>query len=206
MQTQSDSELVNGVLERDDRAFGLLFDRYAEALHRHASYIVRDEAAAQDVVQEVFLRVWNRADQWDGSGAFRAWLYRIATNVALNHLRTVKRRHEVPLELPAEPEDDDDVATLIPAWAVDHSALGPEATVELAEKRVTCRRLVARLPEDKREVIRLVHELDLPLRDAAEALGIPEGTVKSRLHYARERLSREWLALDAGSREPEAGS
>ena len=63
---------------------------------------------ADDLTQETFLRVWTRSEQWDGRGSFTGWLYRIATNLALNHLRSVKRRRQRPLELPAEPDDDDD--------------------------------------------------------------------------------------------------
>jgi RNA polymerase sigma-70 factor (ECF subfamily) len=58
---------------------------------------------------------------------------------------------------------------------------------------------MARLPEEKREVFRMVHELEMSLRDAADALNIPEGTVKSRLHYARRQLARDWRELEAGS-------
>ena len=63
-------------------------------------YLVRDEPAAEDLLQETFLRVWTRAGQWNGQGTFKGWLFRIATNLALNHLRTRRRRPEQPLELP----------------------------------------------------------------------------------------------------------
>jgi len=192
MQTLSDEDLVAAILKRDARAFEVLFDRYAAALHRHACCILHDDVPAHDVVQETFLRVWRRAEQWDGRGTFKAWLYRIVTNVSLNHLRTVKRRRELPLVLPPEPEDEADVADLVPSWMVDNSALGPEAAVELAEQRESYRQVVARLPGDKREAFRLVYEMEMSIRDAADALDIPEGTVKSRLHYARKQLAREW--------------
>jgi RNA polymerase sigma-70 factor (ECF subfamily) len=198
MQTQSDETLMAGILERDARAFEALFDRYAEALHRHVGFILHDEAAAHDVVQEAFLRVWLRAEQWDGRGTPRAWLYRIATNLALNHLRTEQRRRESPLELPPDPEDDEDTGGFVPAWMIDNATLGPEAAVELAEQRASYRRALARLPDDKREVFHMVHELEMSLRDAADALDIPEGTVKSRLHYARRQLARDWRELETG--------
>ena len=199
MKTQSDETLMAGILERDARAFEVLFERYADALHRHVGFMLHDEAAAHDVVQEAFLRVWLRAEQWDGRGAPRAWLYRIATNLALNHLRTVQRRHEVPLELPADAEGDEDMAGFVPAWMIDNATLGPEAVVERSEQRMCYRLAMARLPEEKREVFRMVHELEMSLRDAADALNIPEGTVKSRLHYARRQLARDWRELEAGS-------
>jgi RNA polymerase sigma-70 factor (ECF subfamily) len=199
MQTQADETLMADILKHDARAFETLFDRYAEALRRHVCFMLHDETVAHDVVQETFLRVWLHVEQWDGRGAPRAWLYRIATNLALNDLRTVQRRRELPLELPPEPEDDEDMVGFVPAWMVDNSALGPEAAVELVEQRAFYRRALARLPDDKREVFHMVHDLDMSLQDAADALDIPEGTVKSRLHYARRQLARNWREIEAGS-------
>jgi RNA polymerase sigma-70 factor (ECF subfamily) len=193
----TDSDLVALVLKRDAHAFEMLFERYADALQRHVSHIVHDETTAHDVVQETFLRVWTRIDQWHGDGSLRAWLYRIATNLALNHIRTVQRRRELPLTPPPD-IDDEDTANLVPAWVVDASTLGPEAVFEQAEERARYRQLVNRLPEEKREVFRLVHEMEMSLRDAADALNIPEGTVKSRLHYAKKRLAREWREMEDG--------
>jgi len=190
MQTQSDDTLMAGILKRDARAFEALFDRYTEALHRHVCFMLHDEAAANDVVQETFLRVWLHVEQWDRRGTPRAWLYRIATNLALNSRRTEQRRRELPLEPPPDPDDDEDTGGFVPAWMVDNATLGPEAAVELSEQRAFYRHALARLPDDKREVFHMVHELDMSLRDAADTLHIPEGTVKSRLHYARQALRR----------------
>lgn len=195
----SDQGLVKKLLEHDAqtraRALETLFERYGEMIRRHAGRIVQDSAAAQDVTQETFLRVWTRAEQWGGSGSFKAWLYRIATNLALNHLRSVRRKREQPLVIADEWDDDED-ATPVPAWMVDDAALDPEAAIELVEQHQRCQRLIDRLPEEKREVFHLVHEMEMSLRDAADELGIPEGTVKSRLYYAKKRLAHEWQAPD----------
>jgi RNA polymerase sigma-70 factor (ECF subfamily) len=190
----SDGDLVKLILERDAHAFETLFERYGEQIRRHVGRIARDDAAAQDLVQEVFLRVWTRAAQWDGRGSFKAWLYRIATNLALNHLRTVRRRRELPLA--TEGDWDEDEGDLVPAWMVDVSAPGPDAALERAQEHELFRRLVDRLPDEKRAVFRLVHEFELTIRDAADELGIPEGTAKSRLHYAKKRLVRDWQDLE----------
>ena len=197
----SDANLIHLILQRDDaagptaaqaaRAFEALYTRYAPALQRHLLGILRDEAAAQDLLQEVFLRVWLRAEQWNGQGSFKAWLYRIATNLALNVLRAQKRQPTQPLRTPDETgwdewsEDDDPPH---PGWLVDASALGPPEALERAEQRRRLQEVVAALPEEKREVFRLVHDLELSIHDAAGMLGIPEGTVKSRLYYAQKRV------------------
>ena len=190
-----DRALVERVVAGDAEAFEALFARYREAVGRHIRRMVRHGGAADDLVQEAFLRVWTRAEQWDGRGSFRGWLFRIATNLALNHLRSVRRRRQRPLEPPPEPLGDEDDEPMAPAWMIDASALGPDAVVELAEERELCRRLIDRLPEDKREVFRMAHEAEMPVREIAEALGIPVGTVKSRLHYAAKRLASEWQHL-----------
>jgi len=192
----SDQDLVERIRERDARAFEALLNRYQELIRRHLARIVRDSAAAQDLVQEVFLRVWTRADQWNGRGSFKAWLYRIATNLALNYLRTVRRRREQALVIEDSWDKDEDDSR-VPAWMIDASTAGPDAAAELTEQRRTLRRLVDGLPEQKREVFRLVHEMEMSMRDVADELDIPEGTVKSRLYYAKKRLAREWQELEA---------
>lgn len=185
----SDQDLVARILERDAHAFETLFERYAETIRRHLKRIVDNEAAVQDVVQETFLRVWTRAEQWDGRGPFVGWLYRIATNLAFNYLRSIRRRREQPLE--AQPDEDQVGPGYLPAWIMDPSP-GPDAVFESMERRERFHRLVQGLPEDKREVLHLVHEMEMSIQAAAEELGIPEGTAKSRLHYAKKRLARDW--------------
>lgn len=191
----SDQDLIERVLERDGRALEMLFERYGEMIRRHLARMAGDSAVAQDLLQETFLRVWTRAAQWDGRGSFKAWLYRIATNLALNHLRSMRRRKEQPLEIAGEWDSDAD-EYVSPAWAIDAGAPEPEDVLEMAERHERYRRLVDRLPEEKREVLHLVHEVEMSLQDAADELGIPEGTVKSRLYYAKQRLAQEWRDLD----------
>jgi RNA polymerase sigma-70 factor (ECF subfamily) len=195
----SDQDLVQRILERDAHAFEVIFERYAETIRQHLARLVENDASAQDLVQETFLRVWTRAEQWDGRGSFAGWLYRIATNLAFNHLRSMGRRRELPLE----PEDDDasvKEGNLFPAWMMDPSP-GPDATFESAERHERLRHLVQGLPEDKRGVLYLVHEMEMSIHDAADELGIPEGTAKSRLHYAQKRLAREWQDLESHGEE-----
>jgi len=192
----TDEELMRRVQARDADAFEALLGRWRERVCRHLAGIVHDRATAEDLVQEAFLRVWLRAGQWDSRGALQAWLFRIATNLGLNHLRSVRRRRERPLEIPADPGNGDDEAA-VPTWLVDNIALGPDGALELAERGRLLRRLVSDLPEEKREVLRLVCEEEMELREAAETLRIPEGTAKSRLHYARKQLAREWALVEA---------
>ena len=194
---RTDRELVDEVVGQDEKAFACLFDRYRAAVHAHALKIVRDAAAADDIVQEGFLRLWRRADQWTGQGPFRAWLLRIATNLAFNHLRSARRRREQPIVVARPLEDDDDDERTVPSWMIDASTRGPDEVLEKSEQRRLLRQFVDGLSEEKQEVFRMVHDEEMETREVVEKLGIPEGTVKSRIHHARKTIIREWRELRA---------
>ena len=191
---QPDQELLERIRDHDGAAFDEIFERYKALVRRHLMGIVHDEDSAEDLIQEVFLRVWTHGGQWDGRGPFRAWLLQVSTNFGLNLLRTVKRRRESVLEAPPEMDADDEAQ--IPGWMIDASTSRPELELELAERRGLMRRMIDDLPEEKREVVHLALEAEMEMREVAERLGIPEGTVKSRLYYARQRLAREWKELE----------
>ena len=179
------------ICERDAAAFETLSGRYHEAIRQHLVRTLRDHCAADDLTQEVFLRIWSRAEQWNGHGAFRAWAQRIATNLALNHLRTVKRRREQPLEPPASAGGSGEPAP-VPEWLIDTVTGRPEQAIEQLEWRQRLQRLLQQLSEEKREVFNLAYDAELDVREIAVQLGIPAGTVRSRLHYARKELARQW--------------
>lgn len=197
---QSEHSVMAGILARDPAAFETLFSRYSAVVCHHLQRMVRDRAAVEDLVQEVFLRVWQRAEQWQGQGTLHAWLLRIATNLALNHLRAVRRRREQPFDMLSPLLTDDAEHTLpsAPRWMIDHAVISPDAAVERAEQRRLVWEWVDALPVEQRTAFRLVHTADMDRRTTAEVLGIPEGTVKSRLHYAIRTLIQRGrdMALD----------
>lgn len=182
----SDEQLLSRIAAGDHVAFAALADRHRDVVRRQTQRIVRDETAAEDLVQETLLRIWLRAGQWNGDGSAAAWVLRIATNLALNHLRSRQRHPEALLAQPIGEDEECD--------------FGPSADDELlrAERSAVLRRIVDALPEEKREVMRLVYDAGLEVQDAADALGIPEGTAKSRLHHARKRVARDWEELMDG--------
>ena len=190
-----DEDLIGRVKNNDTVAFELFAARYQESLQRHIFSLLRDHEATNDILQEVLLRLWTHAEQWNGRGNVKSWLFRIATNTALNHLRTVKRRRQQPLELPTDPFNEDGEGPT-PDWLIDHSAVEPGFLLEQAESQALFRSLVDGLPEEKREVFQLAHEAEMDIRAIALKLQIPPGTVKSRLHYANKRLAREWTDLE----------
>jgi len=189
--TLSDQELMAQVRVGDASAFEALCDRYSPLLRRHLLRMLRDADAAEDQLQETLLRIWTHAAQWDGRGTPRGWLFRVATNLALNYVRTIRRRRQQPLDIPPDPVEPDQEVE-VPSWMIDTVSLGPDAVLERAERHALLRRLLAELPDEKREVLRLIHDDELEIGEVARALGIPPGTVKSRLHYATQRLARAW--------------
>ena len=195
MEQITDPQLIRQIQAGDSKAFEALFARYRSAMQVHITRIVRETAASEDLVQEVFLRVWTRAEQWQGSGSVKGWLYRIATNLSLNHLRSVKRRPQQPLELPTDDGDED---SPVPGWMVDASALTPETQLEIIEQQKLLGQLIDTLPPDKQDVFRMVYDDEMDLHSVATALEIPEGTVKSRLYHSRKRLAEK---LEAASQE-----
>ena len=194
---QSDTQLIQRIQGHDSEAFEAFYIRYRQVICIHITSIVRDDAVAQDLVQEVFLRVWTRANQWDGRGKVKGWVYRIATNLSLNHLRSMKRHPQLQLEIPAD-EIDADVS--IPGWMIDPSALTPEVLFEVTEQRQMVWALIEDLPPEKREVFQMVYDEEMDLQSVASALEIPEGTVKSRLYHSRKSLANKLKGLSESYR------
>jgi len=188
VEQPTDPQLIRQIQSSDAAAFEIFFARYRTAIQVHIARIVREPAATEDLVQEVFLRVWTRAEQWQGSGSVKGWLYRIATNLSLNHLRSVKRRPQQPLEIPTDDGDDD---SPVPGWMVDASALTPETQLEIIEQQNLLGQLINDLPADKQDVFRMVYDDEMDLHSVASALEIPEGTVKSRLYHSRKKIAEQ---------------
>jgi len=192
----NDRILMQRVQTGDAHAFEALFGRYCPAIRAYLLKIVKTDAAADDLTQEVFLRVWTHACQWSEKGEFKAWLYQIATHQAFNHLRSASRHPQQPLHDPDELPAGEDEEYAFQSWIIDSSALEPDAAVEQAERQRQLLGLIEQLPEEKREVFNLVARMEMSIRNAAEKLGIPEGTVKSRLHYAKTWLGQGWQDLE----------
>lgn len=197
---QTDEELLRLIQRQDNQAFEALHTRYMNALNRHAHSIVHEGEASADIVQEVFIRVWQKAEQWNGSGSVKAWLYKITTNLSLNHLRSQKRRPQQALTPPTEyrvsDEAADDWETRVPARLIDSVAARPEVIVEQAEVKQQIWTLVDNLPKEKSDVFHMVYESDMDLKSVADALDIPEGTVKSRIYHSKRQLAAQWSASE----------
>lgn len=157
--------------QRGDRqAFGELVYHYREGVINVVYRMCGDANLAEDAAQEAFIRAWQNLPRYQPRSPFRNWLYRIATNVALDTLRRERDAANI--------EDVPLVATTI----------GPEAAVEQSERAERVRQAVLALAPASRAVLILREYEGLSYKEIAEALDIPTGTVMSRLNYARTQL------------------
>jgi RNA polymerase sigma-70 factor (ECF subfamily) len=172
---QEEIELITQAQQGDRRAFGQLVRRHRERVVNVVYRMCGDANLAEDVAQEAFIRAWQHIPTYRPRSPFRNWVYRIATNLALDKLR--RERETVNLDA-------------VPLAAADN---GLEAVLEGAERGERVRQAVLALPPASRAVLVLREYEELSYREISDALGIPMGTVMSRLNYARNQL-RESLA------------
>ncbi len=176
----SELRLVDLAAEGDREARRELFERYREPAYRVALRITGRPEDALDAVQDGFIRAFERLGDFQREAGFQTWLLRIVTNRSLDLLRARKVRLAVPLD----GEDDDSRLGPVVAAAEDPVDAGLERR-ELAER---LRRALESLPAEQRAVIALFGTGEMSYAQIAEALGIPIGTVMSRLYHARRRL------------------
>ncbi len=190
---RSDVQLMLDVKAGDDTSFELLLRKYRTPLVNFLYRMVREQAAAEDLAQEVFLRVYRARKQYAPNAKFTTWLFRIATNLALNALRDGRyRQMEISLDHPAGGGEDEQPALELPAR---------EANVEqrlVARDRATViRRAIYALPDKQRAAVLLhkYHELDYD--ETARILECSESALKSLLFRAYETLRVQLAPLAA---------
>ena len=178
-RSPSDAELLTAFRAGSSRAFEVLVRRYQAPVLAIARRFARDLDDAEDLAQRAFINAAGRAGGWRG-GSFKSWLFRIAVNLAKNHLRDVARfdRSEDAQEREATPSE-------------------PEAheRLERADRQRALREAIARLPRRQREVLLLRIDGDLPFAEIAATLGITEVNAKVNFHHAVQKL-KMWVRPD----------
>jgi RNA polymerase sigma-70 factor (ECF subfamily) len=203
---RSDEELVAALVEGDEAALGELYDRHAESLFRAALLRLGDRGLAEEVLQDTYLALWNRAELFDGrQGSVIGWLSTIARNRAIDRLRSAARR-PAPVALSslvgagADAVSADDARDVILAAATPlagvTAAPDPEREVDMAELRREVEQALADIPEQERQVLTLAYYDQLSQSEIATRLAWPLGTVKTRTRRAlarlRETLGEQW--------------
>jgi RNA polymerase sigma-70 factor (ECF subfamily) len=176
-----DQELIKRCLAGDLDAFRDLIEPHQASVFRIALSVLGNREEAEEATQDAFVRVYRGLHSFRGDAAFRGWVYRVAVNTCYNASRRVRRRRAV--EKSMDPRS-------LPETGLDDK---PSPESEIADREIgrKVRELIRRLPKKLYEVVVLSYLRDLSHEEIADALGIPRGTVKSRLHLARERLGRE---------------
>lgn len=182
---EPEPRVIRAAAEGDLDAFGVLVESYQEPIWRFLCSLVKDAALAEDLTQETFLRAFDRLGSFEFRSRFSTWLFAVARNLGIDALRQRERRSLLSVRLgPDEPPSD------------------PHLRTEVATA-------VAALSDKLREALLLVEVMGFSCREAGEILGIPDGTVKSRLFHARTRLVA-WFEADQSADprdgEKEAGS
>jgi len=168
----TDEALIRRIAQGDRLAMQVLFARHQVKVYRFVLRIVGNAAAAEDLISEVFLDVWQQADRFEGRSAVSTWLLAIARFKALS---AVRRKGEAAL--------DDETAA-----AIEDDRDDPEVAVQKKDKGEILRKCLERLSPEHREVIDLVYYHEKSVEEVAEIVHIPENTVKTRMFYARRKL------------------
>src|SRR4029079_1579324 len=179
----TDEELLVRYRDHADRqAFSELVHRYERELYSYLRRYLGDATMAEDAFQATFLQVHLKCDQFEEGRKFRPWLYTIATNQAIDAQRRNKRHSNISLDRNNRAEGNDEVGSLIDLLVSKEP--DPESRLDSAQRRDWISTAVEQLTEQFSEAINLVYYQGLKYREAADILGIPVGTIKSRLHTA----------------------
>ncbi len=187
----SDERLFERYRRGDEDALRTLIDRHRDDLFRFLYRLLGDRAAAEDVFQDTFLQIHLSADRFDVTRRFRPWLFTIAANKGRDYLRKKGRRQELELSAPAG--GDPSGASFVDLMEIEVPA--PDAGLDREELDALVQRALARMTPLMREILLLAYFQRLSYAQVAEDLGIPLGTVKSRLHAAVAQFAKHWKAV-----------
>jgi RNA polymerase sigma-70 factor (ECF subfamily) len=167
-------------MEDDAEAFALLVERWERPIQNLCTRMLGDAHRGEDLAQEAFARVFAKRKDYEARGKFSTFLWRVALNLCYDELRKRERRRETALDLDSEDNETD--------FAAD--SLTPDVSLARHETVERVRAALMEIPETYRSVLVLRHYEDLKFREIGDVLGIPEGTVKSRMAEGLSRLAR----------------
>ena len=177
---EEDLELVRAVLEGDATAYRGLVEKYQNRVYHMVYGMLRNREDAKDITQEAFVKAYDKLESFRLDSSFYTWLYRIAHNRAIDFIRKQKRRKQTSFE--------EEIAKRDAAIAEIHHQDSPRRTIERRELYDRIMDAMDQLPPEQKQVV-LLRELEgLAYKEIAEVMDIPEGTVMSRLYYARKKL------------------
>jgi RNA polymerase sigma-70 factor (ECF subfamily) len=188
--TNSDEQLLARYVQTGDpQCFNQLVQRYERELYSYLRRYLGDAEMAEDVFQLSFLQVHLKCQQFESGRSFRPWLYTIATNQAIDAQRRNRRHKMASLDRTGN-ANGDDVGKLLDLLVSQEAS--PTAKIGATERHQWLQEAFDELPDTLRDVLQLVYFQNMKYREAAETLGIPVGTVKSRVHGAILKLTEAW--------------
>jgi RNA polymerase sigma-70 factor (ECF subfamily) len=199
----SDEQLLARLRAGECELFGTLVRRYERELFGYLRRYLGDDDLADDVFQNTFVQVYRKIKQYEPGRPARPWLYAIATNQAIDALRRRNRRADQRADAVTAPDEEGQARPLFELLPASGDA--PPDAADRTEQRELVRAAVERLPDLLRQVVLLAYFQGLKYRDVADALDIPVGTVKSRLHAALAKLTEDWKATageESGAHTP----
>lgn len=192
-ETQNDSELLQRFTAGDEGAFRTIITRYKNGLYTFLHRFLNNNEMIEDIFQETFLQLYMSRESFDVTRPLRPWLFTIAANKAKDALR---KQHRVPAITIGTISDNEQMSfeDVLNTINVDteKQGLGPYESVERDETSAMVRRIIANMPENLREILILSYFNKFSYKQIADILSIPIGTVKSRLHAAINRFSKDW--------------
>jgi len=197
MPERSDEELFKLFRAGNVTAFDALVHRYEGELFGYLNRYLRNRELAEDTFQNTFMAIYQKAENFEEGKKFKPWLYAIATNQAIDASRKRKRRQAISLESEwSNSEGSTKVGNL--RDALEGNTEKPDNPVIMDEKKVQVRKAIDMLPENLRQVLLLAYFHEFKYQEISEVLGIPLGTVKSRLHAALEKFQQTWEQMQDG--------
>ena len=187
MQDEADEDLMVQYQRGEVRAFEILLTRHRRPVYNFILRFVGDKETAEDLLQEAFLRVIKGADAYKRQAKFTTWLYTIARNLCTDQSWRAKHRKAQSLDQPLSSAPDS--GTLLDI--LPKNQLGVDRETISRELHLKLHGALAKLGEEQREVFLMREFLDMPFKQIAEVVGVPENTVKSRMRYALEKLRLE---------------
>ncbi len=189
----SDEALMVGFRDGEARAFELLVQRHRRGLFNFLLRSVQNRSRAEEMLQEVFLRVVRSKDRYEQTAKFTTWVYTIARNLCVDESRRAKFRRTVSLDAPRRGSDGDDKRSMIDGIAADQVGTDEAAVAPHLRDRIA--KAIDLLPEDQREVFLMRQVSGLSFKEIGDIVGSPENTVKSRMRYALDKLRGELADL-----------
>jgi len=192
----TDEQLIANHLNGDTEAFSLLVGRYETELYRYLVSFTGQHSVAEEAFQEAFLQVHLVAERFEQTRKFRPWLYTIAVNKARDILRARGRRPSVQITSVDDKSSESDL------WAhLLREEDTPETLYEQKELRELVHTVIGQMSENLREILLLAYFKQLQYKEIAEVVGVPLGTVKSRLHSAVKLFSKLYMETTSNDRD-----